>query len=359
MAGDNPTIPGILVPPHVAQGLQKYVAQMVGRTNPLFPGSQPVSFTRTDSLPQLLTSDYLVCEKSDGVRVLALMIVSDQGQQPLTYFITRKNEYYQAPSGVCFPVPNNFSQFHHQTLIDAELVIDTDRNGQKTLTLLGFDALVVNGARCMERTLEKRLGYLNEHVLAPYRQWYRQQNQQPPLNVAAKIFERSYGLDKLYRETIPSLQHKSDGVIFTSVQAPYQIGTCPYIIKWKPSNENSVDFKLRISNGALRLLVWQGRSQYSEFGALGASQQDIHTMLREANVGSLEQLDGLIVEALYDPLYMPPAHWRFMRFRDDKPHGNHASVVEKIMVSINDNMELEELLQSMDQIRTAWKQRNP
>ena len=49
-----------------------------------------------------------------------------------------------------------------------------------------------------------------------------------------------------------------------------------------------------------------------------------------------EQLDDRIVEVHWDPEYRG---WRMMRFRDDKPNGNHQSVVENIIKSIADGVE--------------------
>lgn len=44
-----------------------------------------------------------------------------------------------------------------------------------------------------------------------------------------------------------------------------------------------------------------------------------------------------------------------MRIRDDKHHGNHRSIVEKILKSIRDGVEAEELVSAAPAIRSAWK----
>ncbi|KAJ2156531.1 Dcp1p-Dcp2p decapping enzyme complex alpha subunit [Coemansia sp. RSA 552] len=350
MAGEIPEIPGYLVTDKTAAyELRRLVGALAGTNRTTFPGAQPVSFTRTQSLRQLLDANYFVCEKSDGVRVLVLMLVTPQG--PATYLITRKSEYYLAPNAH-FPVPTTDAQFHHNTLIDAELVIDVDQ-GRHVRKLLAFDALVVNGTSCMARPLEKRLGYLAEHIVKPYARWSAQNPQaQRPFAAEMKSFQRSYGTPMVFHEIIPRLLHQNDGLIYTSADAPYTPGTCNQIIKWKPAHENSIDFKLRPRNGAIDLLVWEGEARYQPFGQLAVQQADWQLL------GDPAQLDGRIAECVFDPGHAPPSRWRFLRFRDDKPHGNHSSVVTRIMESISDSMSQAELEDAMPEIRANWKRRN-
>lgn len=49
-----------------------------------------------------------------------------------------------------------------------------------------------------------------------------------------------------------------------------------------------------------------------------------------------EQYDDRIVEVHWDTALL---RWRMMRFRDDKPNGNHRNVVENIIQSIADGVE--------------------
>lgn len=51
-----------------------------------------------------------------------------------------------------------------------------------------------------------------------------------------------------------------------------------------------------------------------------------------------EQIDDRIVEVHWDA---HSSHWRMMRFRDDKPQGNHRTVVENIIQTIIDGVEKE------------------
>lgn len=67
-----------------------------------------------------------------------------------------------------------------------------------------------------------------------------------------------------------------------------------------------------------------------------------------------EQIDDRIVEVHWDPKV---SGWKMMRFRDDKPHGNHSTVVENIIQSIADGVEKDALLARSNAIRNAWKTR--
>lgn len=52
------------------------------------------------------------------------------------------------------------------------------------------------------------------------------------------------------------------------------------------------------------------------------------------------QFDDRIVEVTWDPARKS---WKFMRFRDDKQDGNHISVVQNVIESITDGVEIDQV----------------
>ncbi|KAJ2514056.1 Dcp1p-Dcp2p decapping enzyme complex alpha subunit [Coemansia sp. RSA 2049] len=366
---EMPAIPGQLLWGREAYQIRAHAAGLAKTAPGRFPGAQPVSLTRTAWQTELMQTDYMVCEKSDGVRVLVLMAVDARDGISKTYMLTRKNEVYVVP-GVAFPEAATSAaagaplRWHNDTLIDAELVVDTERDGRRVRRLLGFDALAVGGSNCMDKPLDRRLGLLVSRVVNPFVALCARQpparRDALPFQAEMKRFERSYAIAHIYDFVMPTLKHKSDGLIFTSVAAPYTPGTCQTILKWKPSNENSVDFKACVSpladgSPAIQLLAVRGAGAFTYVDNLAMQPGDWDRLFKPMGAS----LNGSIIEAVYDPEYAPPFKWRFLRFRTDKPNPNYYRVLVNIQQSIRDNVELDELKQGAHEMRLRWKQRNP
>jgi len=164
-----PDIPGTRVPPRSEQDswLKDHVARLCQIDNRRFPGSQPVSFAKTD-LAKLETQDFWVCEKSDGIRVLLLVNTNPNSREQFVYLIDRKNDYYEL-SGLFFPHHENPQLPLQDTIVDGELVYDVDpRTNHETMRFLAFDCLVVDGQNIMSRPLDKRYGRLNVFFYKPF-----------------------------------------------------------------------------------------------------------------------------------------------------------------------------------------------
>ncbi|KAN0063855.1 Dcp1p-Dcp2p decapping enzyme complex alpha subunit [Thecaphora frezii] len=391
-ASTVPNLPGRKVEDHMQLTyLRNHVRDLCRLGHSRFPGAQPVSFDK-NSIHLLTTEDYWVCEKSDGQRVLILIVIPSKTNVQEVFLIDRKNDYYQVPN-LFFPhhLPRHpdavkSGGMRKDTLMDGELVIDTDDDGRQKLVLLLFDLIVIDRELLAERPLSKRYGRLNTFIYPPYQKFLKQHPKlaaMQPFEVQVKKMDLSYGVGAVWNDVVPNLKHGNDGLIFTCLNSGYVMGTDPKILKWKPPSENSIDFKLSLrfppdlerdprgnlpdltSMPFFELRQYMGSSasgEYEYFDELWVEPAEWATM-----VESGEQFDDRIVECVWetDPnpatellrekqVQLPP-RWRLMRIRDDKHHGNHCSIVEKILKSIRDGVEVDELLAAAPTIRAAWK----
>lgn len=165
---------------------------------------------------------------------------------------------------------------------------------------------------------------------------------------------------------ISKLQHVSDGLIFTSRVEPYKFGTDDVILKWKPPNQNSIDFVIGLefqnyvdpdtkeayvdydSKPQFVLKIWQGDNMYAAHSTMHVTDDEWEQFKDLA-----EPLEDRVVECYMDD----QKRWRYMRFRDDKENGNHWSTCDKVMSSIKDGVTKRELLEACPKIRDNWKRR--
>jgi mRNA guanylyltransferase len=322
---------------------------------------------------------YYVCEKSDGIRYL-LYFTADEAGNELHYLIDRKNDYWFIHHrNLHFPIKGDDQRFHTRTLADGELVMDDGPDGTKVPRFLVFDCLVLDGKDLMARTLDKRLAYFQENVMNPYRDLFRRYPEELPyqaFQMAMKDMQLGYGIEKMFREVLPSLKHGNDGLIFTCRNTAYQFGTDPHILKWKPVHENTIDFRLRLAFPAAEpddadradgvvepyvdydalpraelLVYWgdtAGGEPYQPFAELHLTEDEW-----EALKALGDPLQNRIVECAMDE----SGRWRLYRFRDDKAEANHISTVRSVMDSIRDSVSEQELLDAAPAIKEAWKLR--
>ncbi|KAG0640026.1 putative mRNA guanylyltransferase [Tuber brumale] len=375
-----PSMPGIKADHDLAQMLRSEIAEMLGRGRNLnFPGAQPISFARKH-LDELKREDYYLCEKSDGIR--CLLYFTYDGDQEVHYLIDRKNDYYFVPH-LHFPLPDDptFRGYHRETLVDGELVLDDVGGPEPLLRYLIFDCLILDNRHVMNRTLDKRLAYFREYVYNPYKNLIRKFPQALddfPFQVEFKKMEFSYAIRMMFQDVLPNLPHGNDGLIFTCRTSPYRFGTDQNIIKWKPAEENSIDFRLNLEFPLIsredlededddesdtdsmapdydampkfNLSVFMGEGRYQKWAEMYVTPQEWDEF---KSMG--KPLDEEIVECAMDD----QNRWRFLRLRTDKKEGNHISTVNSVIESIRDRVGKEDLMGAAKEIRDAWKARLP
>ncbi|GJJ12571.1 hypothetical protein Clacol_006814 [Clathrus columnatus] len=314
-----PDIPGALLSNEHTDFLRKRVAHLCGLERYRFPGSQPISFSKKE-MSRLEQEDYWI----------------------------DRNDQYRSVSGFYFPHHTDIRRAIGDTILDGELVNDLD---PQTHTRM------------------------KEWFFKPYEKVLREipALRERPFDIQIKPMELSYHVDKVIREDVPKLQHETDGLIYTCAESAYVVGTDERILKWKPPSENSIDFRLELRFPPLPsepsqpnlhakpqfiLKAWTGgrdrgkgkqRETYEYFDIMNVDDDEWEKMKTSG-----EQIDDRVIEVRWD---IERLGWRMMRFRDDKPEGNHCSVVDKIVQSIIDGVEQAELIENADNIKRCWKER--
>ena len=177
-----------------------------------------------------------------------------------------------------------------------------------------------------------------------------------------------------FDDPLRKLSHGNDGIIFTPAIDPYRPYTCHALLKWKPANMNSVDFRLM-----RKWRMEEGKSEpQPRFVLCVAKQTSIEpfcwiTLTEEEHERFAKdpKADTRIVECVFDPTwrtieYNPDDHaektwnnprhvpggWRFERIREDKKLPNDFSTVQSIQVSVRDGVTAPELLHALG-VRTT------
>ncbi|KAI5192441.1 mRNA guanylyltransferase [Nematocida sp. AWRm77] len=347
--------------------LLREICEILGVTHATeFPGAQPVTMERTD-LESLKTEDYFVCEKSDGVR--ALLFAKPVNGKTYTFLIDRTCTFLRVPAPLHSSGP---------MLFDGEIIAEKN----KTLRFLIFDMAIYNGKNIAQETLHARLNAASR-FLYDNRQWQKAQGGKStaPLELTIKAMHKSYGLGEVYRKIIPELSHENDGLVFTCVNHPYQVGTCRAYLKWKPPHLNSIDFKLqkiKSMEGFYRLTVQLGMDREVEFGTYwvdpeaealeenapkeGQEKEASHYTeeIDYANLnGKIGEFGYKQEEYTVDPYTfdMEKGRWTLLRIRTDKNTANGYRTAVSIVRSIEENFEYTELESSITEIQRAWKAR--
>ncbi|KAF7697512.1 mRNA-capping enzyme subunit alpha [Cucumispora dikerogammari] len=223
-----------------------------------FPGSHNVTFMRKH-FTNLLEENYLCSEKSDGKRIL-LLILDINSLTPNTkinsspkykvFFIDRtnnifnqKNLYFQIKTTQSILDDNKLNGKKEYFFFDCEIV----KTFQNKIRIYIFDTLIyLNNSVCRDNLL-KRLEF-GRLFLKQYNILYKDKSTNKSeikdddgFKIKLKEMYKSYGFSEIYKN-IDKLEHKNDGLCFTPVFKPYSIGIDNSWLKWKPSHLNTIDF---------------------------------------------------------------------------------------------------------------------
>ena len=229
----------------LAADVRQYLHSAWGSRSPnSFPGPHPVSIERKH-LPLLHRNEYVVCEKTDGVRYL-LVCLMHQGTK-YAVFVNRKLDMFIAQ----LAMPPD-------TVLDGELIGNT---------FMVFDAVRVNGVDTRNMSYLDRLRHAEVATRGPRMRIKLQMKTVWPAKAAEEVWVQK--------------KDAADGLVFTPVNEPIRTETHETMFKWKPFERITVDFK--VDQGYM--CIW-GR------GRLVRVQRTDHD-------------DGVILECKYDKVWVP------------------------------------------------------
>ncbi|GBF98986.1 mRNA-capping enzyme [Raphidocelis subcapitata] len=344
---------------------------------PQFAGSQPVSLDR-EKLEYVKKKRYWVTWKADGTRYLLLLThwgayLIDRAcdvrrcqmrfptalpEERAAAFQRARQKAKRAEEVPLFPVGPG----HNWTLMDGEMVVDEIEEGgakKQRRRYLAYDLMLLNGEGVQDLKFGDRHMLIEREVAAPRGEEARWMcalpagraplvylYQEEPYGFRRKDFYQLHRGEKLLREFIPRLCHESDGLILQPHDDPYLPRTCDDLLKWKFDYLNSVDFKLEALYGKepqLLLNYGGGRSR-------GGAQLNQHRPKEGVRLLVTPGFDpiaynGRIIECSYN---RQERAWEFMRERTDKGTANFIGVFDKVVKSIEDNLQEGDLLAAFE-----------
>lgn len=154
-------------------------------------------------------------------------------------------------------------------------------------------------------------------------------------------------------------------------------------LKWKPDDENSIDFRLNLifpptsderaerfttktpfsafpEGTTFQLSVWtrsKNHDNHQVWGDMYLPKDDWEKI--QTSHDTEIPLENAIIECRWDKKAGVAGRWRFMRFRTDKEKANYIDVARNVQESIMDGVSKDELVQWATAIKAGWRERHP
>uniref|UniRef100_A0A1L8DGW7 mRNA-capping enzyme n=1 Tax=Nyssomyia neivai TaxID=330878 RepID=A0A1L8DGW7_9DIPT len=313
--------------------LQALCQEMCGWKGNGFPGSQPVSMDQTN-LKLLHEKPYHVSWKADGTRYMMLIRCENE-----IYFFDRDHACFQVEN-LRFPRKGDLGSHLTGTLVDGEMVIDKV-NGLSIPRYLIYDVIKYEDDDVGQMPFyPTRLKCIEESIIGPRYDALRKgliNKNKEPFSVRHKMFwDVTKARALLAPKFASTLSHEPDGLIFQPSLDPYQTGQSNEVLKWKPLELCSVDFKLKIAEesgvGILKRKI----------GLLYVGQLTAHFATIKYTK-ALKDLDNKIIECKFENNM-----WVFMRERTDKSFPNSYNTAVNVCKSIKNPVTTRMLLDFID-----------
>jgi len=301
---------GVRIPVQRDEPLYKYAIEtmeanwgITGR----YPGCQPISieYKHFDTLKKY---DYVVCEKTDGVRYM-MIALTFEGKK-VCVFINRALDMFKCPI--------NFKKsVYNLTIVEGELYDDH---------FMIYDILTSCGIIVGHHDFLERLQQCEDLMAKAI----TMKNDTVKLKV--KTFHILKDYEQFLNEYLPTVSQEIDGLIFTPVHCPIKTGTHEYMFKWKPLHKNTIDFQLKYEHGKWRMYVQEKGNLIFE-SEIPPDKNFDYSLLQE----------NAIVECEYKP-NDTPMWWKPLMLRPDKTYPNSRKTFYRTLVNIKEDIDIKDFL---------------
>lgn len=277
-------------------------------THGIFPGCQPVSIERKH-FSILCSQPYVVCEKTDGVRCMLLAFMFE-GRKTCVC-LNRALDMFLCPLNFRKPVYEG-----NGTILEGELY------GEDTFMI--YDALIVSGKGVGHLDFLDRLKHIEEFMKMLTVLKY------DPIKLRVKTFHALTDFKTFMEDYLPTVTQEMDGLIFTPVKTWVKTGTHETMFKWKPREQNTIDFQMKHVGTTWKLYV-------QEKGKLV-----FESLLHDEQVPPWVEEDA-IVECQY-MFTDEPMWWKPLKHRRDKTFPNGRRTFYRTLVNIKEDIQMGEFL---------------
>ena len=372
-----------------------------------FPGLQVVNIDREKlQFFSHFPNQFLICEKSDGVRYLLIHF-----KNGITILLGRNLEFFEVKLTEKFTFNNNVSYFNWEIIhfLDGELVLDNFDNNEfkgneiilngekKKINFLVFDAIVINGENIGALPFFQRLNYLNDlfkEIKIKRKQFsfknnfyseyhneinsssfitneklsnelikdlnsIQNSNSQIQCRFTISLYMKDYfTLEQVeeIKNIIPILPHHNDGIIINTNDYPYYSGQSIEIYKWKPNEENTIDFEIQYNQQKdIYNLYVCGEEKLIQVGNLSfKNDYDKEKFLSGYKSNNINIAECFYDKDLDDPFTNKKGGWRFSRYRNDKGKPNFISTYENILKCLEENIGIDEIINTVNENKTNF-----
>lgn len=326
--------------------VKKQIAKLWGIAARLthHPAPNPVSLTR-ECFKLLSSNEYVVSEKTDGVRYLLLISQFSDGKRPFAVLVDRAFKMYQIQ--ICAP-----AYIYKGSLFDGELVWDNESGFMKFLI---FDVVAFAGKSVKSYHLMQRYEIINQTFLSSA-EWNKSHIKDyavaadtasgfaaqkkivciPEPNNLLFLYSKPCVPFNLFGSLLRTkTTHASDGFIMTPVRCPVLQNSHQSMFKWKHSP--TIDIKVQCN-----------QSYYCSDG--GQCVELIHafpeyTFDFDALNGVLKHRGtDFIIEVTLFEKSAAEFSCRFHRMRTDKKYPNDRRTIANIISEVQQNVSVEELI---------------